>query len=312
MVVYCRMTLAFNEKSEKTVLQEEISQYMHPASRLNGSFDMWINEVGSSPSLATNVSKSLLSFGQSICKGVDESAFRCLIDSVKKASGVGKGVFHATLSEMPESFARTQLKLWRMEGSLGAIEEASWNVVLNHALSNKRPSLGLDIIKHMEGLYGSYAVAQALSQLDERVMNTISVIWKPYAPMLVTEFCNRRSFASAIVYAGGNKDLQQSIVQSIGSEIGFRRTPEGWPDLMRFMIKRARGSDSSQGIMDQYKSAGAVVVEQILAMDEKDIKRELNTDELRLMAFQWGLDKAVKQIDSLKMKGRALEFSLGL
>lgn len=306
------MTLAFNEKSENTVLQEEISQYMNPASRLNGSFDMWINEVGSSPSLATSVSKSLLSFGQSICKNVDESAFRCLIESVKRASGVGKGVFHATLSEMPEPFARTQLKIWRMEGSLGGIEEASWNVVLNHSLSNKRPSLGLDIIKHMEGLYGRYAVAQALSQLDEGVMSSISVIWKPFAPMLVTELCSRRSYASALVYAGDNKDLQQSIVQSIGTSIGFRRTPDGWPDLMRYMIKRARGSDSSQGIMDQYKSAGAVVVGQILAMSEKDIRRELNTDELRLMAFQWGLDKAVKQIDSLKMKGRALEFSLGL
>lgn len=306
------MILAYNKKSEKTVLQEEISQYMNPASRLNGSFDMWISEVGSSPSLATNVSKSLLSFGQSICKDVDESAFRCLIESVKKASGVGKGVFHATLSEMPESFARTQLKLWRMEESLEGITEASWNVVLNHALTNKRPSLGLDIIKHMEGLYGRYAVAQALSQLDERVMNSISVIWKPFAPMLVTEFCNRRSYASALVYAGDNKDLQQSVVQAIGYDIGFRRVPDGWPDLMSFMIKRARGSDSSQGIMDQYKSAGSVVVKQILAMDEKDIRRELNTDELRLMAFQWGLDKAVRQIDSLKMKGRAIEFSLGL
>lgn len=306
------MTLVFNEKSENTVLQEEISQYMNPASRLNGSFDMWISEVGSSPSLAINVSKSLLSFGSSICKNVDESAFRCLIDSVKKASGIGKGVFHATLSEMPEAFARTQLKLWRMEGSLDDITEASWNVVLNHALANHRPSLGLDIIKHMEGLYGRHAVAQVLSQLDESVMNAITVIWKPYAPLLVSELCNRRSYASALTYAGDNKDLHQTIIQAIGFDIGLRRVPEGWPDLMSFMIKRARGSDSRHGIMDQYKSAGAVVVGQILAMDEKDIKRELNTDELRLMAFQWGLDKAVRQIDSFRMKGRALEHALGL
>lgn len=306
------MTLASNVRSEKTVLQEEISQYMHPASRLNGSFDMWISEVGSSPRLATNVSKSLLSFGPSICKGVDESAFRCLIESVKRASGIGKGVFHATLSEMPEAFARTQLKLWRMERSLDDIEEASWNTVLNHALSNERPSLGLDIIKHMESLYGRLAVAQALSQLDDSVMSSISVIWKPYAPLLVSELCNRRSYATAITYAGDSKDLHQSIIQSIGFDIGMRKVPGGWPDLMSHMIKRARGSDSTQGIMDQYKSAGAVVVGQILAMDEKDIKRELNTDELRLMAFQWGLDKAVKQIDSFRMKGRALEFSLGL
>ena len=294
------------------MLQEEISQYMHPTSRLNGSFDMWISEVGSSPSLATNVSKSLLAFGQSICKDVDESAFRCLIDSVKRASGVGKGVFQATLSEMPEAFARTQLKLWRMDNSLAGISEASWQVVLNHALNNKRPSLGLDIIKQMESQFGRHCIAETLSQLDDKVMSTVTVLWKPYAPALVTELCNRRSYQSALIYAGENHELQTMIIKSIGAEIGFRRSPEGWPDLMRFMIKRARGSDCPQGIMDQYKSAGSVVVGQILAMDEKEIRRNLNTDELRLMAFEWGLDKAVKQIDSLKMRGRALEFSLGL
>lgn len=294
------------------MLQEEISQYMNPASRLNGSFDMWINEVGNNYGLATNISRSLLSFGKSICSNVDESAYRCLIDSVKKASGVGKGVFHATLTEMPESFARTQLKLWSLDGSLAGITEASWNVVLNHSLSTQRPSLGLDIIKHMEGLYGRYSVAQALSELDPTVMTKISVIWKPFAPLLVTEFCNRASFASALMYAGDNKNLQQSVMQAIGYEIGFQKVPEGWSDLMRFMIKRARVNETSDAIMDQFKSAGTVVVNQILAMDEKDIRRDLNTDELRLMAFQWGLDKAVKQIDSLRMRGRALEHSLGL
>jgi hypothetical protein len=294
------------------VLQEEISQYMHPASRLNGSFDMWINEVGRSRSLATNVSKSLLSFGQSICQGVDESAYRCLIESVRKASGVGDGVFHATLTEMPETFARAQMKLWRMDDSLDGISEARWDVVLNHALTNKRPSLGLDIIKQMESRFGRYPVAKALSQLDDKVMATISVIWKPYADSLVTELCNRKRYSSALNYAGSDPSLQQSVLESIGFDIGFRGVPSGWPEMMRFMIKRARVNDSKDSIMDQYKSAGTVVVEKILSMDEQDIKRELNTDELRLMAFQWGLDKAVKQIDSLKAKGRALEHSLGL
>lgn len=294
------------------MLQEEISQYMNPASRLNGSFDMWISEVGKNYSLATNVSKSLLTFGKRICDGVDESAYRCLIDSVKKASGLGKGVFETTLKEMPEAFARTQLKLWRLDGSLNGVPEASWNAVLTHALSSRRPSLGLDVIKHMEGSYGRLAVAQALSQLDESVMAKVSVIWKPYASLLVGEFCNRRSFASALVYAGEDKSLQQTVIQAIGYEIGMQKIPDGWAELMKFMIKRTKGSDSSQAVMDHFKSAGTVVVEQILSMNDSQIKRELNTDELRLMAFQWGLDKAVKQIDSLKMKGRAIEHSLGL
>jgi hypothetical protein len=294
------------------VLQEEIRQYMNPASRLNGSFDAWIREVSSNFHLATNVSRSLLSDGKLICDTVDENAFRCLIESVKRASGVGQGVFSATLTEMPESFSRTQLKLWSLDDSLKGIPESRWQSVLNHALTHQRASLGLEIIKHMEARFSRYAVVQTLAGLDDSVMNKISVLWKPYADLLVTEFCNRRSYESALVYAGNNESLKSTIIQSIGYEIGLKGVPGGWPDLMRFMIKRSHTSDDKESIMNQFKSAGSVVVSQILAMDASEIKSSLKTDELRLMAFQWGLDSAVRQIDNLQAKGRALEHALGL
>lgn len=294
------------------MLQEEIRQYMNPVSRQNGSFDAWIREVGSNYHLATNVSRSLLSDGKSICHTVDEHAYRCLIDSVKKASGVGKGVFVATLTEMPESFSRTQLKIWSLDASLNDIPEANWHIVLNHALCNQRPSLGLQIIKQMESRFTRYSVVQTLAGLDDHVMNKINVLWKPYADLLVTEFCNRHSYRSALMYAGNNDSLKSNIIQSIAYDIGLQKVPGGWPDLMRFMIKRSHTSDDKEAIMNQFKSAGTVVVEQILAMDTTEIKRSLKTDELRLMAFQWGLDAAVRQIDNLQSKGRALEHALGL
>jgi hypothetical protein len=285
---------------------------MSPASRLDGTFDAWVNQVGSSYGLATAVSQILLIHGRSICNSVDPQAYRCLIDNVIKRSGVGKGVFLATLNEMPEAFSRTQLKLWDLEGTLVGISEATWQAALKHALCDKRLTLALDIMKMSEARYGKNHVVQVLSELDMVTFSGIRVLALPYTESLVHALCAQRSFKSAITHAGSDKHLKDVVMRSIGYEIGLLSRPRSWPDLMSYMIKKSRAGDNQSDILDQYKSAGSVVIEQILSMDEFDIRTYLKSDQLRLMAFHWGLEGAVKDIDSMRVKGEALEHALGL
>lgn len=285
---------------------------MSPESRSNGVFDAWINEICVNHHLATAISRTLLVDGDSICPSVDQSAYRCLIGSVSRSAGVGKGVFHATINSMPESFARAQLKLWRIGNELHGITESSWHTVLKQSLCNEKPALGFDLIKVMEASYGKQSVARALAELDSSVLGAVSVLWKPYTDLMVIEFCSRSAFRSAIQYAGNNDSLRQIVIDAIGNKIGAPKEMRTWPHLMKHMINRAHADDSPHGIMEQFKSAGSVVVDQILGMDESAISEHLTTDELRLMAFEWGLTQAVRHIDSMESKGIALDLALGL
>ncbi len=290
----------------------DIKSFMSIESRLDGSFDAWINAVAGSPSWAITISKELLINGRDICCSSDEDAFRCLVDSVKQAAGVGKGIFHSSLIEMSESFSRTQLKMWVLEEALTNIKQSSWHTVLKSALQTKKIELGIDLIHQMERRFGKISVVQVLSELDDASLSNIKMIWEPYRDLLVSELCCRSSFNSAIHYAGHDKSLEKTVMNSIGLHIGFNKTPGDWPDLMRFMIQKSKNGDNSQSVMDYFKSAGSVVVNKILEMSPGDIEAKLRTDELRLMAFKWGLDKAVEHIDSLESKSQALEFTLGI
>ncbi|MNG36974.1 hypothetical protein D3C84_1241810 [compost metagenome] len=64
--------------------------------------------------------------------------------------------------------------------------------------------------------------------------------------------------------------------------------------------------------MTKHRSAAVVVIGEILAMDDEAITNQLNTDELRLMAFKLGLESAVQSIQSLQVRAKAFAHALAI
>lgn len=292
-------------------LDESISHKLSSESRLNGDFDAWISTVSADQNMAIQVSRALLMHGDRVCRGVDPDAYRALIDAVTGVSGLGKGIFMNTLKHMPESFSRTQLKMWSLRGLLPRTTPDQWQTCLAHALTNDRLRLGLEIIGQMSRQSQKHLVVQVLATLDDVTMSKIPVIWKPFSDDLATVHCGHQSFIRAHEFAV-TPSAKKHVMHQIAASVYFPGQPRNWADIMRHMIKRSKYAGDTEELVDKHKSAATVVINEILAMDDEAIKSDLNTDELRLMAFKLGLDAAVKSIESLQMRGKAFEHSLAL
>lgn len=292
-------------------LSGEIGHKLSPGSRLNGEFDAWILNVSSNPYRSVGISKTLLVSGQDICPEVDENAYRCMIDAVTRTSGMGKGVFLSTMKYMSESFARTQLKMWSLQGILETTKSDLWQSSLTHALTNDRLKLGLDIIGQMLKRSEKHTMLQVFASLDEDVLGKMPVLWKPYSEDLVMVHCTNHSFSRAreLAVTPRAKDI---VLQSIGANIGYRGKPDNWASLMRHMIKRSKFDGDSEELVTKHRSAAVVVIGEILAMDDDAITTQLNTDELRLMAYKLGLESAVQSIQSLQVRAKAFAHALAI
>lgn len=291
---------------------QEIKSFLSLTSRLDGSFDSFLLSIATSRPWGIAISKELLISGREICKGIDESVFRCLIDSIQKSAGLGKGIFYATMMEMGETFARTQLKLWSVSGALVDIDEGSWQVVLADALSSGRISLAVDLIGHMEKQFSKMAVVKVFSGLSDEVLDATTTLWEPYKALLVSEMCSKAAFVTAIKYAGDDEALKNAVKNSIGLHVKFGSTPGDWPDLMQHMVSKTNDGHDKSAIINFYKSAGMVVVDQILNIPEAEIDNRLTNDEARMIAFNWGLEPAIKHVRSLEKRGEGLELVLGI
>jgi hypothetical protein len=292
-------------------LNESIPHKLSAESRLNGAFDAWISSVSSNQNLAIEVSRTLLVHGETICDGVDPDAYRALIDAVTSVSGLGKGIFFNTMKHLPESFARVQLKMWSLQGFLPQTSPDYWQSCLFHALTHDRLRLGLDIIGQMSKQSQKHLAVQVFATLDDEIMAKIPMIWKPFSDDLVTVYCGSQSFLRAHECAT-TPSAKKQVMHSIAASVKFSGQPRNWADVMRHMILRSKYAGDSEELVNKHKSGATVVINEILAMDDDAIKADLNTDELRLMAFKLGLDSAVKSIQSLQMRGKAFEHSLAL
>ncbi|WP_408601216.1 hypothetical protein [Pseudomonas sp. PLMAX] len=292
-------------------LSGEIGRKLSPGSRLNGEFDAWILNVASNPYRSVGISKTLLVSGHDICHDVDEGAYRALIDTVTRTTGMGKGVFLSTMKYMSETFARTQLKMWSLQGALETTTADLWQSSLTHALTNDRPKLGLDIIGQMLKRSEKHSMLQVFASLDDEVLVKIPVLWKPYAEDLVSVHCSNQSFSRAREYAVTPR-AKDVVLKNIAASIGYRGTPDNWASVMRHMIKRSKFDGDSEELVTKHRSAAVVVIGEILAMDDEAITNQLNTDELRLMAFKLGLESAVESIQSLQVRAKAFMHSLAI
>lgn len=292
-------------------LSGEIDRKLSPGSRLNGEFDAWILNVSSNPNRSAGISKTLLVSGQDICHEVDEAAYRCLIDAVTHSTGVGKGVFLSTMKYMSETFARTQLKMWSLQGVLATTTADLWQSSLTHALTNDRPKLGLDIIGQMLKRSEKHTMLQVFASLDDDVLAKIPVLWKPYAEDLVSVHCSNQSFSQAREYAVTPR-AKEVVLRNIAASIDYPGNPDNWASVMRHMIKRSKYDGDSEELVTKHRSAAVVVINEILAMDDEDITDQLNTDELRLMAFKLGLESVVQSIQSLQVRAKAFAHALAI
>lgn len=292
-------------------LDETIIDKLSADSRLNGAFDAWLTTVSTDKNLAIQVSRTLLVHGETICAGIDTDGYRALINVVTGVSGLGKGIFLNTLKNMPESFSRIQLKMWSLQGLLPQTSPDQWQTSLSHALTHDRLLLGLELIGHMSKQSQKHLAVQVFSTLDDEIMAKIPMIWKPFADDLVTVHCGNQSFIRAHEFAV-TPSSKKHVMHSIAASVYFSGQPRNWADVMRHMILRSKFAGDTEELLDKHKSAATVVINEILAMDDEAIKGDLNTDELRLMAFKLGLDSAVKSIQSLQMRSKAFEHSLAL
>lgn len=67
-----------------------------------------------------------------------------------------------------------------------------------------------------------------------------------------------------------------------------------------------------QMLIDRHKSAAIVVLNKITTLDSDSISKQINTDRLRLFAYQLGLTQVLGSVKSGAARDRAFGHDLGL
>lgn len=291
--------------------RNEIIRQLSIPSRESGQFNKWLERIEADVRLANSLGKELLFSAESICPQVDSHAFTELVSSIRRSVGLGKGVMNATLCYMPETLSRSLLKQWMVEDSEWKIAEADWEGMMLHSFQNGRLHLAQDMIFATKARYGESPIVSVLGCLDERELEASVSLWSDYRDVLVASFCARQSWSGAMKLADGREDLEGIVLSSICSAIDYRQKKRSWASVLKFMIDRSDGQMGINGTLDRFKSAGKVALEEVLRTPEDKRPEAFDTEDLKLMAFQLGLDDLVHSM-SRETKRDALAFSLGI
>lgn len=286
--------------------------YMSFESRSNGDFRRWLDYIESNKALGNNLSKDLLFNGHSLCSHFDEGAFSELIKSIRRGAGLGKGLITATLCYMPETFSRSALKQWRVSKAEMAITEAEWEGLLLNAFNNQRFHLAGEMMSFIRKEYGEEVIVSVLTCLDEDTLIKTRPLWMGFRSVLVQSLCSHQSWVGAIRLAGDDINLKKKVLNAISEASGYKSRSRTWPRLLQHMINKSGQEFGVEGAFNKFKSAARVTLKEVMSIPEEKIPSELDTEELKKMAFSLGMDEAIKHMKTPKAKRESLSHSLGL
>ncbi|MBB4861297.1 hypothetical protein HNP46_000108 [Pseudomonas nitritireducens] len=271
-------------------------ELLSPEGSPTEAFNVFAEQVSRSKGFGIAVSTCLLRDGKNVCRVADEERYRALADAVVKSSGLGKGIFTRTILSMPEPFARVQLKLWAVADLTGQVKASDWQSTLSESIRQGRARLARDIMDLLEMHYGLVQVVGTLSEFDPQKLEDSGLLAGRYRDQMVSTYLRNKQFLSGAIAAGDDEACLLKIRREIGIEVGEKSPNPSWVQLMRRMAWKTKGFDGGDALKDHFKSAAHVVVDNILKMNDWEVDSQLDTDEVRLMAFKLGRADLVEKM----------------
>lgn len=259
---------------------------------------------------ATNM--ILLKNSGELCPRVDHHCFRRLLGIIKSHIGLGKGTLYSTVKHMPEQFAVVQLGLWQREGALQRLDTQHLESLLNHALAERRFHVAHGLCKLMASRGDHLDLHVTLSGFPYSLIEEASLSAYLSRTAAVELLCGRKAFHQAKVTAGDDPSLDQVVRDSIGKHLKLRSPSKNWVDLFSALAIQLDEVIDPQQLINRHKSAALVVLNQITTLDAETLKNQVNTDKVRLLAFQLGVRDLIGSVTSSSARDRALATDLGL
>lgn len=261
---------------------------------------------------ARSTNQLLLRHGDELCQSVDPHCLKRLLSIVKGHLGLGKGAFFAALKHMPEDFAVVQLNQWIRDGSMRGIELKLIESVLDHSLSKARYHVAHAMCGQMKSRGAESEMQRSLVAVPYPQLEAAALDKYVSQRRVVEMFCDLKAFQQAQVAAGNDSDLNQILRDSIGKHLKLKDPSSNWVELFAKLTERMDEVVDQQLLIDRHKSAAIVILNKIVSLDAHEINQQINTDRLRIFAYQLGLTDVLGSLQTSSARDSAFAMDLGL
>lgn len=259
---------------------------------------------------ATNL--IILRHGDELCPEIDSHCLKRLVSVIKSHIGLGKGAFFAVMKYMPEDFSVVQLKQWMRDDGVKGLDLSLIESVLSHAIKHNRFHVAHAMCEQMVLRDAAAEMQECLLSAPPETLETAALGKYISKERMVEMFCRRNAFQQAQAVAGDDSDLDTIVRDSIARHLNLRGPLANWVEVFAKLTERMDEVIDQQMLIDRHKSAAIVVLNKITTLDSDSISKQINTDRLRLFAYQLGLTQVLGSVKSGAARDRAFGHDLGL
>ncbi|MBD8089371.1 hypothetical protein IFT48_05190 [Pseudomonas fluorescens] len=259
---------------------------------------------------ATN--QIILRHGNDVCPAIDSQCLKRLVNVIKGHIGLGKGAFFAVMKFMPEDFAIIQFRQWMRDDGIKGLELSLIESVLNHSLNHDRFHVAHAMCSQMVARGAVAEMQHCLLSAPYETLESAALGKYITKERMLDIFCNRKAFQQAQIAAGDDPALDHILRDSIARHLNLKGASENWVELFAKLTERMDEVVDQQLLVDRHKSAATVVLNKIMNLDSKSISQQINTDRLRIFAYQLGLTEVLGSLKSDASRDTVFAHDLGL
>jgi len=259
---------------------------------------------------ATNL--IILRHGDELCPEIDSHCLKRLVNVIKGHIGLGKGTFFAVMKYMPEDFAVVQLRQWIRDDVIKGLDLNLVESVLDHAVNNSRFYVAHAMCEQMKSRNAVAEMQQSLLSAPYEKLEAAALGKYITKERMVEMLCKRSAFQQAQIVVGGDSSLDSILRDSIARHLSLRGASANWVEVFAKLTERMDEVMDQQILIDRHKSAAIVVFDKITNLDSDSIATQINSDRLRIFAYQLGLNEVLGSVKSGAARDKAFGHDLGL